>query len=314
LGDNYGKAVGAAVIEIRQLKIGKVKDAARELRRQCLADHLTAYDRNSSPIDKMAWLSLEIVLDNENMLWVMRNGQPAFAEVMFLRDDVLKVWPEMPDADDASKPADQASVGAETKAFQDHENAPDDRQRHADVARAMGGSFHLDRGEKRIRAVNWFIRRQQRTALEDRFWLCLTEIADEFSRRPGAFAVDDRESAAKSEALRVWILAGKFSIVLNVHPHVPSSELGRFRFNRDSAAIPELINKHLGDLWIKRQDCVAWRKHMGLNCRTNCGRHRTVGAVGVNSCYAGTLAAAGLLDFEGGGLPATESARTAPRL
>jgi hypothetical protein len=82
-----------------ELKIGEVKDAARELRQRCLAGDLTAYDGNGDSIDKMAWLPLEIVLDTENRLWITRNGLPV-GDVFFRRDDVLKVWPELPDADD----------------------------------------------------------------------------------------------------------------------------------------------------------------------------------------------------------------------
>jgi hypothetical protein len=160
--------------------------------------------------------------------------------------------------------SDEYEPGWPARPVNQHHIPDDPSNRHEAVARAVEGCFYQERGKHRIRVVNWFIRRQKRIALEDRFWLCLTEVADEFSRRPGAFAVEDNERTVKLEALRAWILARKFSIVLNMHPHVPPSELGRFRFDRDSAAIPELINPHLGDLWIKRQDCAAWAKAHGF--------------------------------------------------
>jgi hypothetical protein len=253
---------------------------ANELRRRCLAGRMTAYDYLVSPIHAASWVQLKIALNDENMPSIQRirrsTREPApivYEDVLFSPDEAQREFsPEdlgtsgqpVPADDTEKRNAEFEAHMQAGKAFWDHENARDDRQRHIDVARAVDGFFNQDRGRRRIRAVNWFIRRQERTALEDRFWLCLTEVADEFSRRPGAFAIDDNERAAKLDALRRWILAGKFSIVLNVHPHVPPSELGRFRFARDSAAIPELITPHLGDLWIKRRDCVAWASAHGF--------------------------------------------------
>jgi hypothetical protein len=133
LGEHYGKNLAAAVIELYNLNIGEMKDAARELRRLCLAGDLTAYDGDGNAITPMAWLPLEIEFDTENRPWVMRHGVPA-DDVTFRRRDVLRVWPggdgataqpdtstpqaAMSDGAVASEPSDKARGDNESAAVQ----------------------------------------------------------------------------------------------------------------------------------------------------------------------------------------------------
>jgi hypothetical protein len=155
LGDDYAKNLGAAVIEMLGINIGDVKDAARELRRLCLAGELTAYDRNGDAIDKMAWLPLEIVLDTENRLWITRNGQSVAGDVMFQRIDVLRVWPQRPAADDGV-------VDAYADVAKQYENEGSRRS-------------ELDRGAKQIERIE---QRLAAPALKDRTHCRVAEIVD----------------------------------------------------------------------------------------------------------------------------------------
>lgn len=142
LGETYAKSVGAAVIEMWRLNIGEVKDAARELRRLCVAGELTAYDGSGASIDKMSWVSLEIVLDNENMLWITR-GRQRVGDVVFRRDDVLGVWMELhaggatvqPEAITAAEPPKGGPAGV----------APDARRVEAEQVRPC---WRIKDGEK----------------------------------------------------------------------------------------------------------------------------------------------------------------------
>lgn len=226
LGVELGQARAAAVIErLKPLREWLLR-AGNDLRLACLESRLTAYDRHDHPIPAMRWRHWTIVLDTQNMPWITHEGQGALApDVVFRRDEILDLWP----------PLDVEPVH-ESKVW---EHRVCERRKHV---------------------ANWFIRRQERTAPEKRVWFCLPEIADEFARKPGAFAVDDEERTATLEALRRSILAREFSCVLNTHP----SELANFRFDPDGAAIPELFNKTVGHLWIRYQDCVAWSNRHGL--------------------------------------------------
>jgi hypothetical protein len=155
LGDDYAKNLGAAVIEMLGINIGEVRDAARELRRLCLAGELTAYDRNGDAIDKMAWLPLEIVLDTENRLWITRNGQSVAGDVMFQRVDVLRVWPERPAAGDGV-------VDAYADVAKQYENEGSRRS-------------ELDR---RAKQIEWIVQRLAKPAPQDRTHFRVSEIVE----------------------------------------------------------------------------------------------------------------------------------------
>jgi hypothetical protein len=73
-----------------------VQDAAKKLRRRCL-NGLTAIDGQNRSIPEIEWRHLKIVLHTDNTPYIVRRGQsstvPAYPDVIFLRDDVLRELP-----------------------------------------------------------------------------------------------------------------------------------------------------------------------------------------------------------------------------
>jgi len=95
-GEMFGEIMPAILIDLLNLQREDVQDAARKLRRRCL-NGLTAIDGQNRSIPEIEWRHLKIVLHTDNTPYIVRRGQsstvPAYPDVIFLRDDVLRELP-----------------------------------------------------------------------------------------------------------------------------------------------------------------------------------------------------------------------------
>jgi len=223
----YGPDRAWAAHVIEQRPQIQVRCAAGELTERCQQGLIQTFN-GRSPIKSDVWKDLQIGFI-EGAPFVQRAGlNDAYPNIGFSPADALRQFP--PD------------------------RKPDDIQEI--VANDEGQTL---RCQRRMRVADWFNRRQERTALEKRVWLCLTEITDEYARKRGALTVDDKERELALEALRRSILTREL-FVLNMHP----SGLAELRFDPLGASIPEIFNPIARHLWIRYQDCVAWFEGHGL--------------------------------------------------
>jgi hypothetical protein len=205
IGGMYGGlAAGVRIQELLREQRQQVQDAAHDLRRRCLRGELKALS-GQDPIPKGAWIDLKIDFEAAGVPVVRRVGQrtrdPTYHNIRFSRVEALREFKRTEINDDAD---------------------------------VKGLSL---RRQWRTRRADWFNRRQERIALEKRRWHFLTEIADEYARKPRSLAVDDQERERALDALRHSILAGEFvddqgrSRVLNMHPS-PHADFRLMRWGR----------------------------------------------------------------------------------
>jgi hypothetical protein len=223
----YGPDSAWAALVIEQRPQIQIRSAAGELMQHCQQGEIQTFN-GRSPIKSDVWKDLQIGFI-EGAPFVQRAGlSDAYPNIGFSPADALRQFP--PD----KKPDDIHAIAAKDE-------------------------WQTLRCQRRTRIAGWFNCRQECTALEKRVWLCLTEIADEYARKRGALAVDDKERELALEALRRSILTREF-FVLNMHP----SGLAEFRFDPQGASIPEIFSPIARHLWIRHQDCVAWFERHGL--------------------------------------------------
>jgi hypothetical protein len=223
----YGPDRAWAALVTEQRPQIQVRSAAGELTQRCQQGAIQTFN-GRSPIKSDVWKDLQIGFI-EGAPFVQRAGlSDAYPNIGFSPADALHQFP--PD------------------------KKPDDIQEI--VASDEGQTL---RCQRRTRIADWFNRRQERTPLEKRVWLCLTEIANEYARKRGALTVDEKERELALEALRRSILTREF-FVLDMHP----SGLAEFRFDPQGASIPEIFNPIARHLWTRHQDCVAWFERHGL--------------------------------------------------
>jgi hypothetical protein len=223
----YGPDRAWAALVIEQRPQIQVRSAAHELTQSCRQGVIQTFN-GRRPIKSDVWKDLQIEFI-EGAPFVQRAGLiDSYPNIGFSPADALHQFP--PD----KKPDDIQEITTN------------------DEGQTL-------RCQRRTRIADWFNRRQERTALEKRVWLCLTEIADEYARKRGALTVDDKERELALEALRRSILRREF-FVLNMHP----SGLAEFRFDPLGASISEIFTPIVRHLWIRHQDCVAWFERHGL--------------------------------------------------
>jgi hypothetical protein len=218
-----------AALVIEQRPQNQIQHTAGELTELCRQGAVQTFDGHS-PIKPEIWKDLEIGF-REGIPFVRRRARSseAFPEIGFSRIDALRRFPPDRSPDDVQEP-------------------------DADM-----GELRL-REQRRRRTADWFNRRQERTPLGKRVWLGLVEIADEYARKPGSLAVDEKERERALDALRRSILAREFidqqgrSRILNMHP----SRLADFRFDPSGARHPDLFDPIAHHLWITYQDCARW--------------------------------------------------------
>jgi len=189
-------------------------------------------------------------------LWSKRPFGIRFEDVRILKDDVIDGFPA-PAAEDV--PAKRCGE-AENRITAPPQTTGDCIQETAVNAQSL-------LRQRRARIAGWFNRRQERTAFEKRIWLSLSEIADEYARKPRSLAVDDEQRGRALDALRHSILAHEFvdyqgrSRILNMH----QSGLADFRFDPLGARHADLFNPIVQHLWMKYQDCVNWFNRHGVD-------------------------------------------------
>jgi hypothetical protein len=292
LGVSTAQVVAAELFDALNLPHERIQDEAHELRRRCLAGRLTAKDYNGREITKDAWIQMEIVLSG-NVSSVRRSRRdPAstvYDDIFFERDEVLREFsPEEP-SDDPMTDKPGASAGAEFPFIGMSASCADDAN-DADIRRDLE---HAYRSHQQERRAAWFKLRQWQIPLERRHWLYLTDVAEEYARRPKSLTIDRDEYEVVLEELRRSILAGEFedgwgrSRVLCMHP----DRLSELRFNRRSATHADYFRPIVEHLCITRRDCAEWfnRRRLELPHRLQCGLSPTAEIIAVGEAINGAV-------------------------
>jgi hypothetical protein len=104
LGETWGQVRAADLIETLILPREHVEDGADKLWERCLDGRMEAINGQNRPIPAIEWRHLKIVLNDGNMLDVVRRGQsscePAYRDVVFSRAGVLREIPRDKSAED----------------------------------------------------------------------------------------------------------------------------------------------------------------------------------------------------------------------
>jgi hypothetical protein len=240
VGSRSGYGGFAAAVRLEELLRGqreRVEDAANDLRRRCQRSELKALS-GQDLIPATAWIDLKIEFETDGVPVARRERtrDPAYDNIRFSRVDALGVF----------KPAGTLGDMEEIAAHAERLNL---------------------RRQRQTQRANRFDRKQKSITLAKRGWFRLTEIADEYGRKPRSLAVDDKERERALEALRRSILTGEFvddqnrSRVLNMHP----SPVAHFRFEASAADDPSPFNSIAEHLWLTYQDCVNWFDRHGLD-------------------------------------------------
>src|SRR5262249_40442803 len=195
VGPRFGYGGFAAAVRLEGLlreQREQVEDVVNDLRRRCLRGELKPLSGQDF-IPQNAWIDLKIDFeaDGAPIVRELSSRQPVHNNIRFSKVEALREFPRGKERDDSQ----DAAIYAQSLLHQ-----------------------------RRKRVADWFNRRQERTAFGKRIWLALTEIVDEYARKPGSLAVDDKERERALDALRRSILArefvddrGRFCII-NMHP------------------------------------------------------------------------------------------------
>jgi hypothetical protein len=156
--------------------------------------------------------------------------------------------------------------------------------------------LHLRRLELRRESIySQLMAVAQRTSMERRSWICLSEIADACARAPGQPEVDGARRALMIEWLRESVLQGEFEDPQTSSRHAQSrlaflhtSPHANLRFEREwaentdkwkawTAFSPTEWNSWSPPaqwpvtIWMRRDDCVAWFAKHDIAPPTNWG-------------------------------------------
>jgi hypothetical protein len=119
-GETWEEVRVADLIDKLMLRREHIEEAAEKLWQRCLDGRMTAFDGQNHPISAIEWRHLKIVLNSENVPCIVHRDRrrasaivPAYSDVVFLRDDVLREFPPEGDVEGTSKDADDGAAQCE---------------------------------------------------------------------------------------------------------------------------------------------------------------------------------------------------------